>query len=181
MTTRRTYVVAVLALMVGGCSGRAPGTVSPTTSSSPTVSPVNPSVAPASATPSAKPRTTPAPTFSSTSTDATKAPAGSLRIVMTVANHLPRYQPDTVTAKAGTVVFFLDNVPGDIAVDHNVQIGAAVGDSRASSRDVQANEKVVFTVNDVVPGTYVFWCSIRSPDGYSHAWAGQVGTLTITP
>jgi len=94
----------------------------------------------------------------------------------------PRYVPDHITAKAGTVVFFLENLPvADYpTVVHNMQIGPAIGQVRAASTDVQANAGVTFSVNDLTPGTYVFWCSIVGNSGRTHGSNGMVGTLTIT-
>ena len=53
--------------------------------------------------------------------------------------------------------------------------------SLAGSTDVNRNENVIFTVNDLMPGTYTFWCSIVAPGGTTHASFGMVGELTITP
>jgi plastocyanin len=95
---------------------------------------------------------------------------------------LPVYQPNNLTAKAGTVVFYLENVPAVFAApDHNMQIGGSVGDTLAGSTDVKHGDKVIFTVKDLTAGTYIFWCSIIGPDGSTHANRGMVGTLTITP
>jgi plastocyanin len=95
---------------------------------------------------------------------------------------LPVYQPNNLTAKAGTVVFFLENVPAVFASpNHNMQIGGSVGDTLAGSTDVKAHGNVTFTVRGLTPGTYIYWCSIVAPDGNTHANRGMVGTLTITP
>jgi plastocyanin len=138
------------------------------------------------ATPAATPASTPVPTLASTSKVATTAPKGSIPVVMTAVGDSehgkPVYQPDHLTAKAGTVVFFLQNVPPAWASpDHNMQIGPAIGTALAGSADVNRNENVIFTVNGLAPGTYTFWCSIVAPGGTTHASFGMVGTLTITP
>ncbi len=128
----------------------------------------------------------PVPTLASTSVVASKAPKGAIPVVMTAVGDSehgkPVYQPDKITAKAGTVVFFIQNVPPAWASpDHNMQIGPSVGTSLAGSTDVNRNENVIFTVNDLMPGTYTFWCSIVAPGGTTHASFGMVGELTITP
>jgi plastocyanin len=95
---------------------------------------------------------------------------------------LPVYQPNNLTAKAGTVLFFLQNVPAVFdGSDHNMHIGGSVGDTLAGSTDVKHGEDVIFTVKDVTAGTYIFWCSIIAPDGITHANHGMMGTLTVTP
>ena len=55
-----------------------------------------------------------------------------------------------------------------------------MSDALAGSMDVKHNENVIFTVHDLTPGSYVFWCTIVSPDGNTHANRGMQGTLTIT-
>ena len=37
-------------------------------------------------------------------------------------------------------------------------------------------DSVLFTVKDMPPGTYTFWCEVER-----HASLGMVGTLTVTP
>jgi plastocyanin len=117
---------------------------------------------------------------------ASDAPKGAIPLVMTAVGDSehgkPVYQPDKITAKAGTVVFFLQNVPAaGFSPDHNMMIGPSVGRPLAGSIDVNRNENVIFTVNDLTPGTYPFWCSIVALNGATHASFGMVGELTITP
>jgi plastocyanin len=112
---------------------------------------------------------------------------------MTVVNHDPRFQPDHVSAKAGTVAFSLDNIPGSAteAPDHMMLIGDCIsfygdgsiraGQAVAATPHIAANQRATFTVNGLEPGTYVFWCAVNVPDGGNHASNGMVGTLTITP
>ena len=191
MNPRRAFVIVALAVAIEGCGGGAASTStsSPTTTvplalPSPSAVSPSPSVATSVAT-SAPPASTPVPTLASTSKVATKAPKGAIPVVMTVVDPdhgLPVYQPNNLTAKAGTVVFFLENVPAVFAApDHNMLIGGSVGDTLAGSTDVKHGESVTFTVNDLTAGTYNFWCSIIAPDGNTHANHGMVGTLTITP
>jgi plastocyanin len=164
------FLLVALAIAIGGC-GAAGATTSTTTTSPTAASAVAPTPAP-----------TAIPTLASTTEEASEAPAGAIPIIMSEPNANPSYQPDHVTAKAGTVVFFLENVPGTIASpDHNMRIGPAIGQVLAGTPRIRANEKATFTVQDLTPGTYAFWCSVTAPDGNSHAYYGMVGTLTITP
>jgi uncharacterized cupredoxin-like copper-binding protein len=112
---------------------------------------------------------------------------------LTVLADGPRFQPQDVSAKAGTIVFLLNNVPksSTLMPDHNMLIGSCVsfygdgsiraGELLAGTPHVLPNETVAFTVNGLAPGSYVFWCSVNVPDGGTHGAAGMVGTLTITP
>jgi len=189
MSSRRTLFVVVLALDLGGCGQAATSTSSssPTaTESTAAASPNALSPSPSAATPVPTPEATPLPTLASTSKVATTAPNGAIPVVMTAVgdseHSKPVYQPDQLTAKAGTVIFFLQNVPPSWASpDHNMWIGPSIGQALAGSADVNRNESVIFTVNGVTPGTYAFWCSILAPSGATHASFGMVGTLTITP
>ncbi len=102
--------------------------------------------------------------------------------VIDPAHPKPVYEPDELTAKAGTVAFFLANVPEPWAgPDHDFLIGPSIGKVLVASPSVDRNDALVFTVEGLTPGSYVFWCSIVAPDGVSHASRGMVGTLTITP
>ena len=87
----------------------------------------------------------------------------------------PKYTPDGVSAAAGTVTFFLDNVPV-LPVEHNMAIGPQPGTVLARSGFVRANKSAVFTVDGLTPGTYTFWCEVAD-----HLERGMVGTLTIEP
>lgn len=88
-----------------------------------------------------------------------------------------RFDPETVTSKAGTVVFFLQNAPHPLfSDDHNMAIGPRLYQARARSAFVHQTKAAVFTVDGLTPGTYRFWCEVRG-----HAANGMVGTLTISP
>ena len=90
----------------------------------------------------------------------------------------PRFVPDQVTAKAGTVAFFIQNVRPSLfmAQDHNMAIGPEIHKVLARSPFVRVDKAAVLTVEGLTPGTYTFWCEIGV-----HAAEGMVGTLTITP
>jgi uncharacterized cupredoxin-like copper-binding protein len=62
------------------------------------------------------------------------------------------------------------------------QDGTVIGQVLATTPRIQANEAASFTVNNLAPGTYAFWCSVALDDGIgTHATVGMVGTLTVTP
>ena len=135
---------------------------------------------------------TPMPTLASTTEKMSDAPSGAIPIIMTAVEAGPRFQPDNVTAKAGTVVFFLKNLPGKFySPDHNLQIGPASaqfyadgsirsGQVLAGTPHIGANESATFTGNSLAPGTYLFWCSVEAANA-NHEALGMVGTLTIRP
>lgn len=172
MNRWRSFLLVALTLALGGCG--AAGTTTSPTPPSPSAVPVSPLAA--------TPAPTPIPTLVSTTVNASEAPAGAIPIRMTVTNAEPRFEPAAVTAKAGTVVFFLEGIPGVlVSPDHNMRIGPAIGQVLAGTPSIRPKETVTFTVKDLTPGTYVFWCSVIGLDGMSHASNGMVGRLTITP
>ena len=180
---RIRFLTAALSftLAFGGCaSAGAPASTGPTTTTS---SSASPSSAPVSqSTGTSVP--TPEPTLASTTEDASEAPAGAVPIKMIILpNAAPRFEPDDVSVKAGTVVFFLENIPNPPFIsDHNMLIGPAMPEALARTPTIQRNRKVTFTVNDLPPGTYAFWCSIKDiANQLDHAGEGMVGTLTVTP
>ena len=93
------------------------------------------------------------------------------------------FEPDRVSAKAGTVVFYLENVPGKlVSPDHNMVIGPALHEEFARTTYVHAGRAITFTIDAMAPGDYVFWCSVPVVGGVGdHSAAGMVGTLTVTP
>jgi plastocyanin len=182
MNRRHTFLLIAVTLAIGGCGGAStttsatsPSAISPTTPPSSGVAPVR--------SPASSLVATPFATLASTTERSSQAPAGAVTIKMTtLLNAAPRFEPDHITAKAGTAVFFLANVPrGPFAPDHNMLIGPAIHRAIARTPTIRADETMTFTVNDLTPGTYVFWCSIVDPGSPDHASEGMVGTLTITP
>lgn len=134
-------------------------------------------------------RSTPVPkpvaTLASTTEVASKAPAGAITVAMTVdgSTARPGFEPQRLTARAGRVVFFLENVTGALgSSDHNMLIGPTIRQGIAGTPRIEANKTAIFTVNDLAPGSYVFWCSVKDAhDPIDHAALGMVGTLTVTP
>jgi plastocyanin len=195
-----TFLVVAAALAIVGCGAAAQASsaisTSPATSTVPTTQ-ASPSLVTIDATSDATSTPcpaapTPLPSLASTTAKASDAPAGAIPIRMTATDG-PRFEPAQITTKAGNVVFFLQNVPGPVfRPDHNMVIGppcvqfdqdgTVIGQVLAKTPRLQADEAVSFTVNNLAPGTYVFWCSVFLDDGVgSHASNGMVGTLTVTP
>ncbi len=56
----------------------------------------------------------------------------------------------------------------------------SAGQVLAGTPYLRAEEAAIFTVNDLTPGSYLFWCSVVYGNA-AHAAYGMVGTLTITP
>jgi plastocyanin len=178
MNRRREVLLVAFSVAVIGCGpgGLATSVTSP--SSMPASTPV-PSVA--SASPSAQ-SPTPLPTLASTTEKASTAPAGAIQITLALPDAKPRFQPDHVSAPAGTVVFFLRNVPNPIVrPDHIMVIGPAVGQELARTPRIRPDETVTFTVEDLAPGTYAYWCTIPGLNGLSHEALGMVGSLSVIP
>lgn len=186
---RASHIVwpIVITIVIGACSSASPAASAPPPSQQP------PATAPSAR--SQEPASEPTvQKLTATADVATKAPAGSILMVMTLAGGAPRFEPDQVSVKAGTAVFFMKNVPGKEAPDHNMQIGPADtkffadGSVRAdqvlaSTPHVVANQAMTFTVSNLQPGTYRFWCSVDEGGGggTTHAADGMIGTLVVTP
>jgi plastocyanin len=168
-------LAGAVALSASACASASPAASTPATATS-TVPTAAPSVA-AVASPSRAPASTPIPTLTSTTEAATVAPSGAVSIKMT-EDAGPRFAPDVVTAKAGTVAFFLTNVLNTDAgpIDHSMAIGPELHKPLAGSTFIHVENSAVFTVEGLTPGTYRFWCQVQD-----HAAKGMVGTLTITP
>ena len=121
-----------------------------------------------------------APTLAFTVEEADEAPAGAIEILLTFG---PMFEPEEVSAAAGTIVFFLQNDQGDgPPAAHNFLLGTSMEEPPlAASPTLSSGQAVLFTVEGVEPGTYTYWCTVPSPDGRSHAVYGMVGKLTVTP
>jgi len=95
-------------------------------------------------------------------------PAGSFKVTMTEY----KFDPSTVSAPSGKVVFFLVNA-GSLA--HDLSLRDAGGTTIAHSDLVSAGDSFVFTVDTIAAGTYTIYCSQPG-----HESSGMKGTLTIT-
>lgn len=171
-------LAATLSLIAGACSSpSSPASDTAGSTPSATAAATSSPTEAATSLPTRAPRPTPIPTLPSTSEDATAAPSGAISIQMTFVDG-PRFVPDQVTASAGTVAFFIQNIrpPSFQPVDHNMAIGPEIHMVLARSSFVRVDKSTVFTVEGLAPGTYTFWCEVNV-----HADEGMVGTLTITP
>jgi plastocyanin len=98
----------------------------------------------------------------------TNQPAGSTMVTMTEY----KFDPSTITVPHGKVVFYLVNSG---SAQHDMAIRDSTGNRLAISELVSAGDSVVFTVNNIDPGTYTIFCSQDS-----HESLGMKGTLTVT-
>jgi plastocyanin len=95
-------------------------------------------------------------------------PAGSIKVTMTEF----KFDPSTIPAPAGKVVFFLVNAG---TTSHDMVIRDSTGKRLAASELVSAGDSFVFTVSTLTAGTYTIFC-----DQPGHEGSGMKGTLTLT-
>jgi plastocyanin len=95
-------------------------------------------------------------------------PAGSIKVTMTEF----KFDPSTIPAPAGKVVFFLVNAG---TTSHDMVIRDSTGKRLAASELVSAGDSFVFTVSTLTAGTYTIFC-----DQPGHEGSGMTGTLTLT-
>jgi len=95
-------------------------------------------------------------------------PTGSQKVTMTEY----KFDPSSLTANSGKVVFFLVN-GGTIA--HDMVIRDASSNVIGRSELVSAGDSFVFTVDSIPAGTYTIFC-----DQPGHEASGMKGTLTVT-
>ena len=154
-------LLVVWGVTLAGCAAASP---SPPQNLTPSATAASPSI-------SAKPIG-----LSATTQPADVAPDGAIAVDMSSF----MFEPMAISAKAGTVTFFLRNV--GVGVDpialqnHNLVIGLDQAHVLARSDYVSAGKAAVFTVEGLEPGDYVIWCSVPG-----HAGNGMVGTLTVSP
>jgi uncharacterized cupredoxin-like copper-binding protein len=148
--------LVVVALVVVACSGTTVETTEPasTSTANPTSAPVPSAVG-----------------LAATTEPADAPPAGSTRVSLTSF----KFDPNSPTVKTGTVAFFLENMDPNTGFKHNLNIGSQLGVPLARSAILSPGEAAVFTVEQLPPGTYVFWCSV-----HDHADNGMVGSLTVS-
>ena len=83
-----------------------------------------------------------------------------------------KFDPSTINAPSGNVVFFLVNAG---TTSHDMVIRDSTGKRLAASELVSAGDSFVFTVSNLSAGKYRFVC-----DQPGHESSGMKGTLTIT-
>jgi plastocyanin len=89
---------------------------------------------------------------------------------------VPHFVPDELTIKAGKAIFFISNEGGVLPAAHSLAIGPVLHEAVVRSGSVLHRRAIVFIVENLPPGDYVFWC-----DGVGHATPEMVGTLNVTP
>ncbi|HVC08007.1 MAG TPA: plastocyanin/azurin family copper-binding protein [Solirubrobacterales bacterium] len=96
------------------------------------------------------------------------APAGSTTV--TAVDF--QFRPRAISVTSGKVVFFLVN-NGPSA--HDMVVADSTGKAVARSSLVQSGDTFTFTIDNLPPGTYIFYCDVPG-----HREAGMQGTLTVT-
>ncbi len=103
-------------------------------------------------------------------------------IAVKMAGPPPHYLPKDLVTKSGDIVFFVTNTSlgsHTIAIGHgplNMTPDRVTNVPDALSGIVLTGHTATFSVDQLPPGAYVFWCTI---DG--HALEGMTGTLTVNP
>ncbi|MEO8745921.1 MAG: cupredoxin domain-containing protein [Candidatus Dormibacter sp.] len=95
-------------------------------------------------------------------------PLGSIKVTMTEF----KFDPATISAPSGKVVFFLVNAG---TTSHDLIIRDSSNNRIDGSELISAGDSFVFTVNSIPSGTYTYFC-----DQPGHEASGMHGTLTIT-
>ena len=95
-------------------------------------------------------------------------PAVSIKVTLTEF----KFDPSTISAPSGKVVFFLVNGG---TTSHDMIIRDSSNNRVDGSELISAGDSFVFTVNNIPAGTYTYFC-----DQPGHEASGMKGTLTIT-
>jgi plastocyanin len=95
-------------------------------------------------------------------------PAGSIKVTLTEF----KFDPSTISAPSGKVVFYLVNAG---TTSHDLIIRDSASNRIDGSELISAGDTFVFTVNSITAGTYTYFC-----DQSGHEASGMKGTLTIT-
>lgn len=170
---RRRRLLAIAACgLLAACAGTGPS-----------LPPAATPTAPPAPTPTAAPVTPmPIPTLPFSFVLAAEAPADAISVTLTGIGTSPVFLPDEITTPAGTVRIFVKNVPNEYKVPHNLVLGPEYGQVLAETPTLMTNQAGVLTVDGLVPGEYVIWCSVPSTHlSVDHSALGMLGTLTVTP
>lgn len=95
-------------------------------------------------------------------------PAGSTKVSMSEF----KFNPSSLSVKAGTAVFYLVNVG---STSHDMVITDSSNKQIAKSDLVQAGASSTFTVNNLASGSYTTFCDLPG-----HRDSGMQGTLQVT-
>ena len=95
-------------------------------------------------------------------------PSGSIKVTLTEF----KFDPSTLSAPSGKVVFYLVNAG---TTSHDLIIRDSSNNRVDGSELISAGDTFVFTVNSIPAGTYTIFC-----DQPGHEASGMKATLTIT-
>jgi plastocyanin len=95
-------------------------------------------------------------------------PAGSIKVTLTEF----KFDPSTISAPSGKVVFYLVNGG---TTSHDMIIRDSSNNRIDGSDLISAGDTFIFAVNSIPAGTYTYFC-----DQPGHEASGMKGTLTIT-
>ena len=95
-------------------------------------------------------------------------PAGAITVKLTDY----KFNPDSISAPSGKVVFFLVNSGG---FTHDLVIRDNSKKKIAGSEQVAPGDSNVFTISNIAAGSYEIYCS-----QLGHETNGMVGKLTVT-
>jgi plastocyanin len=95
-------------------------------------------------------------------------PAGSIKVTLTEF----KFDPSTISAPNGKVVFYLVNGG---TTSHDMVIRDSSNNRIDGSELISAGDTFVFTVTNISAGTYTYFC-----DQAGHEASGMRGTLTVT-
>ena len=96
-------------------------------------------------------------------------PSGSIKVTMTEF----KFDPATISAASGKVVFYLVNAGN--GTSHDMVIRDTSGNRLAASELISAGSDSVFTIPQISAGTYTYFC-----DQAGHEASGMHGILTVT-
>jgi plastocyanin len=95
-------------------------------------------------------------------------PTGSIKVTLTEF----KFDPATISAPSGKVVFYLVNAG---TTSHDLIIRDSSNNRVDGSELISAGDTFVLTVNSIPAGTYTYFC-----DQSGHEASGMKGTLTVT-
>ena len=96
-------------------------------------------------------------------------PAGSIKVTMTEF----KFDPSTISAPSGKVVFFLVNAGNNTS--HDMVVRDSTGKRLVASELISAGDTSVLTIDSIAAGTYTYVC-----DQPGHESSGMHGVLTVT-
>jgi len=95
-------------------------------------------------------------------------PAGSIKVTLTEY----KFDPATINASSGKVVFYLVNAGTS---SHDMIIRDSSNNRVDGSDLISAGDTFIFTVNNISAGKYTYFCNQAG-----HEALGMIGSLTIS-